>query len=87
MCKLSVFDMPALDSTMASQELEHFYAAVHGEEGHLPSFPPSYPQSALLGAVEIIDCVEVRQGEVCSLTEIVLARLPIRKLIVGPAWT
>ena len=44
---------------VASQELEAFYTKVHGLEGRLPLFPPAYPTSALLGAVVVVDCLEV----------------------------
>lgn len=46
--------------TVASpQELEDFYIAVHGEDGNMPAFPSAYPQGALLGCVDVVDCVEV----------------------------
>ena len=42
------------------QELEQFYREVHGLEGKHPKFPDSYPTSALLGTVNVINCVEAR---------------------------
>ena len=47
---------------MRAQDLEAFYSAVHGEEGNVPAFPSSYPQGALLGSVDVVDCVEVRRA-------------------------
>ncbi len=42
------------------QELEQFYREVHALEGKDPKFPVSYPTSALLGTVNVINCVEAR---------------------------
>lgn len=39
------------------QELEKFYTEVHAAEGRTPEFPKSYPTSALLGTVDVFDCV------------------------------
>ena len=43
------------------QELEQFYRDVHGMEGNEPAFPTIYPTSALLGTVDVIDCVKVSE--------------------------
>jgi len=40
------------------QELERFYRDVHGMEGNEPAFPSCYPTSALLGTVDVTDCVK-----------------------------
>lgn len=42
------------------QELEQFYREVHALDGKDPKFPVSYPTSALLGTVNVINCVEAR---------------------------
>ena len=38
--------------------MEAFYRALHDEEGSRLTFPITYPQSALLGTVDVVDCLE-----------------------------
>ena len=42
-----------------AQELESFYTEVHATQSRLPIFPQSYPTSALLGCVDVVDCLPV----------------------------
>ena len=40
-----------------AQELESFYTEVHATQSKLPIFPQSYPASALLGCIDVVDCL------------------------------
>lgn len=42
-----------------AQELESFYTEVHATQSRLPIFPQTYTVSALLGCVDVVDCLPV----------------------------
>ena len=44
--------------TALLQEVEAFYKALYQAEGHDITPPSSYPQGALLGAVQVVACLQ-----------------------------
>ena len=45
------------------EEMEAFYATVHGLEGRSLTFPEAYPTGVLLGCVQVMDCLSAEQVE------------------------
>ena len=48
------------DSQPLLKETEAMFASVWALEGVTPKFPKHYPCSALLGCVDVVDCLTVR---------------------------